>query len=101
MVRKLSKDIAHIIRIPLVRHLSYDKLHYMDEVSQQELLTRELHKLNKSFGLYRSFIRGIVTGFGTAVGAGLLVTLVAIIFQNLTGLPVLGRFFAFIANSLF
>lgn len=73
----------------------------MDIETESEILAKELRKLNKSFGLHRSFIRGIVTGFGTAVGAGLLVTLVALIFQNLTGLPIIGQLFAFFADSLF
>lgn len=73
----------------------------MVPISEQELLVKELRELNKSFSLYRSLVRGIVTGFGTAIGAGLLVTLVAIIFQNLTGLPIFGQLFAFIADSLF
>lgn len=72
----------------------------MDPIPEQELLAKELHKLNKSFGLYRSFVRGIVSGFGTAVGAGLLVALIAVMFEQLTGLPVLGQLFAFIAGTL-
>lgn len=71
----------------------------MDPIPEQELLAKELRKLNRSFGLYRSLVRGIVTGFGTAIGAGLLVALVAIIFQNLTGLPIIGQLFAFIVGT--
>ena len=72
----------------------------MDLETEGEILAKELRKLNKSFSLHRSFIRGIVTGFGTAVGAGLLVALIAVIFQALTGLPIFGPFFEFLAGGL-
>jgi Domain of unknown function (DUF5665) len=75
-------------------------LFYMEQQNESELLRSELRKLNKNFTWYMSFMRGVATGFGTAVGASILVALIAIIFQHLTGLPILGGLFAFLLGNL-
>lgn len=72
----------------------------MKNKTEIETLTREIKKLNTNFSFRNSFIRGIVSGFGTAIGAGLLVALAAVILGKLTGLPVLGQFITFIAGHL-
>lgn len=70
------------------------------QITEIQALTHEIKKLNKNFAWYQSLFRGIVTGFGTAVGAGLVVAVFAIIFEQLTGLPILGQLFAFIVGTL-
>ena len=72
----------------------------MQNKTEIEILTQEIKKLNINFNWRNSFLHGIVNGFGTAIGAGLLVALVALLLGQLTGLPILGQLFKFLAGHL-
>ncbi|HSX24851.1 MAG TPA: DUF5665 domain-containing protein [Candidatus Andersenbacteria bacterium] len=70
------------------------------DMPEIQAATEQLKKLNQSLRWHNTFIRGIFSGFGTAIGAGLLVALAAVIIGKLTGLPVLGQLFSFLAGHL-
>lgn len=72
----------------------------MENKTEIETLIQEIKKLNTNFNWRSSFIHGIVSGFGTAIGAGLLVALVILLLGQLTGLPILGQLFKFLAGHL-
>ncbi len=65
-----------------------------------EILTQELRRINRNLNWRNAFLRGIVNGFGTAVGAGFLVALVALLLGQLAGLPILGGLFQSLAGQL-
>jgi hypothetical protein len=69
------------------------------DVSEVESLTKQVKGLNKNLS-WKSFIRGIASGLGTAIGAGLVVTLIVVILKQLTNLPVLGQLFTFLVGNL-
>lgn len=68
--------------------------------TELELLTQQIQTLNKNLGWKKSLMRSIVIGFGTAIGASILVTAVALVFGKLTGVPILGQFFTFLVEQL-
>ena len=72
----------------------------MHNKTEIEILTQEIKKLSTNINWRRSFIHGIVSGFGTALGAGLLVALVILLLGQLTALPIVGQFFKFLAVQL-
>lgn len=77
-----------------------DILSNMERKNDIEKLTLEIRKLNQNFSWHMSLIRGITGGFGTAIGASVLVAFIVILFQQLTELPILGDLFAFLLGNL-
>ena len=65
-----------------------------------DALTNQVRKLNKNMQWHATFVRGIATGFGTAIGAGIIVTIAVVVLNKLTGLPLLGSVFAYLASHL-
>ncbi|MDO8511717.1 MAG: DUF5665 domain-containing protein [bacterium] len=72
----------------------------MQDKTEIENLTQEIKKLSANFNWRSSFIHGIVSGFGTAIGAGLLVALVILLLGQLTNMPILGQLFKFLVGNL-
>lgn len=75
-------------------------MHDTNPTTEIEALTKEIKSMNKGMRWHASFFRGIASGFGTAVGAGLVVALVALALQKLHGIPILGQWFNFLAGHL-
>lgn len=57
-----------------------------DQVTQ---LTESIDRLNRHHGLSRSFLRGLASGAGGAVGAALVVAIIGYIIQQLAIIPLL------------
>ncbi len=65
-----------------------------------KLLNAQLKKLNQSFTWQQTLLRALLTGFGTTIGATVLVALIVWITQGLTGLPLFGSFFTFLSSHI-
>jgi hypothetical protein len=69
------------------------------ESTENEDLVLEIRKLREAIkkyapneSLWHRFLLGLMNGFGTVVGATLLVYLAVLILNQLTGIPVLDQF---------
>lgn len=72
-----------------------DKLNLAHEIKS---LKRSIDLLIKQQGMTHSFFRGVVTGLGSAIGATLVVGILALILRNVQLIPVIGDWVAQIAD---
>lgn len=63
-------------------------------------LNRSIVKLNKSRGLFHSFMIGIVTGLGSVLGATIVLGIVLFILRNVEFLPIIGSWIAELNNYI-
>jgi hypothetical protein len=61
------------------------------EIDVLKRIDNKLETLNNP-PLWRSFLQGLLTGFGTVVGATILIALMISLLQNFITIPVIGDF---------
>lgn len=69
------------------------------ELSETERLERQIGKLIRSQSYTRTFVKGILSGLGNAIGATLVVAVVFWFLNQLPLVPLIGAWFADIVKS--